>query len=80
MLDSALYSPPEQKGLAHVPIPDSFCLTAVISPAIAQEEPTESNPFDFAILRAWLTELRAQKTLLPTFKVTMTRGRIQCDE
>ena len=48
------------------------CLTVIASPALAQDEPTANSPFDFAISRTWLTELRAQKTFLPTFKVTMT--------
>lgn len=44
-------------------------LSLIATPAVAQDEPTADTPFDFAISRTWLTELRAQRTFLPTFKV-----------
>lgn len=46
-------------------------LLALASFAVAEDEPTDDTPYDFAISRTWLTELRAQKTFLPTFKVNI---------
>ncbi len=37
----------------------------------AQDEPPPNAPHDFAISRAWLEALVAQKTFLPTFRVEM---------
>ena len=38
----------------------------------ATTPPGSNAPFDFAIKRQWLTDLRAQKTFLPKFRITMT--------
>src|SRR5687767_15911466 len=40
--------------------------------AVSQDDtPALNAPHDFAISRAWLEALRAQKTFLPTFRVEM---------
>ena len=45
----------------------SIAVTAQAPPTAA---PGPNAPFDFAIKRQWLTDLRAQKTFLPTFRIT----------
>lgn len=39
--------------------------------AAAQDPPGPNEPFDFAVSREWLESLRAQKTFLPRFKITL---------
>jgi hypothetical protein len=43
----------------------------VSTPALAQNEPTPTSPFDFAISRQFLLDFLAQDTFLPTFKIKM---------
>lgn len=46
--------------------------------AHAQDEPTPSSPFDFAIKRQFLEDLRAQKTFLATYQVQVEeRSRVK---
>jgi hypothetical protein len=50
-----------------------FCASIPLTAqAPATTPPGPNAPFDFAIKRQWLTDLRAQKTFLPTFRITMT--------
>jgi hypothetical protein len=44
---------------------------ASAAPALGQDAPDANAPPDFAIARAWLEALRAQKTFLPTYRVKM---------
>jgi hypothetical protein len=58
--------------------PSRVCVTVAALVTIAStfaaaqdDEPAQNAPHDFAISRAWLEALRAQKTFLPTFRVEM---------
>jgi hypothetical protein len=55
----------------HIKICWAILLSLFAAFAGAEDEPTADTPYDFAISRTWLTELRAQKTFLPTFKVNI---------
>ena len=68
-LRGAIWSQPTVTGLwlaAHLVL--SVCLTQEL---LAQEEPTPSTPYDFAIKRVFLENLWAQRTFLPSFRIDM---------